>query len=178
MRLNLGCGNDIRKGWINLDIFDNEGVDVVHNLNELPLPFEDEMFDVILCKDILEHVNYIPLMGELHRILKEGGLIKIKVPHFTSKSNHIDPTHINTFSYRTFHYFVDDDDIFTYNKAVKKFSEIKKKIRFEQYKIFLLRFLNSYLEYWVNKCARHQSFYERSFLRIFPAFSLEVILKK
>lgn len=40
MKLNLGCGNDIREGWVNLDINKKEGVNVVHDLNEVPLPFE------------------------------------------------------------------------------------------------------------------------------------------
>lgn len=75
MKLNLGCGNDIRKGWINLDLYMHDGVDVSHDLNELPLPFDDNSFNVILCKNILEHIIYFPLMSELHRILKKGGKI-------------------------------------------------------------------------------------------------------
>lgn len=31
-RLNLGCGRDIKKGWINLDILKLPGVDVVYDL--------------------------------------------------------------------------------------------------------------------------------------------------
>jgi len=177
MKLNLGCGNDIRKGWINLDIQEREGVDIIHDLNKLPLHFEDEIFDVVLCKDIFEHVKYFALISEIYRILKKGGILIIKVPHFTSKSNYLDPTHINTFSSRTFYYFVDDDE-FAYNRDAKQFSKIKTRIRFEGFDILIFRIINKFLENWVNKSVRRQRFYERSFLRIFPAFSLEVILKK
>ena len=98
IKLNVGCGNDIREGWINLDIIKKEGIDIVHDLNKVPLPFEDDTFNYILCRNVLEHVNYVALMNDLHRILKQGGLLRIRVPHFTSKSNYADPTHINLFS--------------------------------------------------------------------------------
>ena len=38
-KLNLGCGNDIRQGYINLDVAELDGVDVVWDVNKLPLPF-------------------------------------------------------------------------------------------------------------------------------------------
>ena len=38
-RLNLGSGTDIRKDWVNLDTAALEVVDVVHDINKLPLPF-------------------------------------------------------------------------------------------------------------------------------------------
>jgi len=177
MKLNIGCGKDIRKRWINLDFAEGEGVDVVHDINKLPLPFEDKTFDIVLCKDVLEHVNYFPLVNDIHRILNKGGKLIIKVPHFTSKSNYADPTHINFFSSRTFYYFVNQDK-FAYDRAASQYSKIKIKIRFEGFDIFIFRIINKILENWVNKSERRQRFYERSFLRIFPAFCIEVILRK
>lgn len=177
MKLNLGCGNDIRKGWINLDVSDTTGVDVIHDLNKLPLPFENEKFDVVLCKDVLEHVNFLPLINDIYRILKLKGYLIIRVPHFTSKSNYADPTHINQFSTNTFYYFTEEKK-FGYNRSVKLFSKIKIKIDFEQFNIIFLRILNKVLEKWVNKSPRRQNFYERSFLRMFPALSIEILLKK
>ena len=52
-KLNLGSGIDIRPGYVNLDVAALPGVDVVHDLAELPLPFETAAFDEVLCKDIL-----------------------------------------------------------------------------------------------------------------------------
>ena len=40
-KLNLGCGTDIKKGYINLDVAKLDGVDVVHDINRLPLPFKE-----------------------------------------------------------------------------------------------------------------------------------------
>ncbi len=105
-KLNLGCGTDIRKGWVNLDVAPLPGVDVVHDLNDLPLPFADETFEEILCQDVLEHLEYIPVLRELHRILKPGGRLHIRVPHFTSRLSYVDPTHKKLFSFQTFEFFV------------------------------------------------------------------------
>jgi len=177
MKLNLGCGNKILEGYINLDINKGKGVDIVHDLNELPLPFENEIFDYILCRDVLEHVNYLPLMDELYRILKIGGKLKIKVPHFTSKITFGDPTHINQFSFITFYYFVDSGE-FAYNRNINLFSRINIRIGFEKSNKIFLRFFYKFLENWVNKSYRHQRFYENSFLRIFPAWYINVLLHK
>lgn len=106
-KLNLACGRIPLDGWINLDNKDLPGVDIVYDIEQLPLPFEDGRMDEILCYDILEHLDYIPLLQDLHRILKPGGMITIKVPHFTSRDNHIDPTHRKQFSIRTFDFFVE-----------------------------------------------------------------------
>lgn len=177
MKLNLGCGNDIREGWVNLDINKKEGVNVVHDLNEVPLPFEDNSFNYILCKDILEHVDYVILMNELHRILKKEGILRIRVPHFTSKSNYADPTHINLFSLNTFYYFVKKIH-FSYDRTVNLFSKIIVRIKLEKFKIFILKFIFNFLERWINKSFRHQYAYERTFLRTCPAECIEIILKK
>src|SRR3989338_9371651 len=104
-KLNLGCGNDIKQGWVNLDSAKLPGVNVVRNIEELPLPFGDGEFDEILANDILEHVEYIPVLKDLHRILKPGGKLTVRVPHFTSKNNFADPTHKKLFSVVTFDFF-------------------------------------------------------------------------
>ena len=104
-KLNLGSGKDIKDGWINLDSVKLPGVDVVHDIEKLLLPFANEEVDEILCQDILEHIEYIPVLKDIHRILKVEGKLKIRVPHFTSKGNFIDPTHKKRFSIYTFEMF-------------------------------------------------------------------------
>ena len=107
-KLNLGSGRDTKEDWINLDSARLPGVDIVHNIEKLPLPFRNEELDEILCQDILEHIEYIPTLKDLHRILKPGGKLTIRVPHFTSKNNFVDPTHKKRFSIYTFEMFVKD----------------------------------------------------------------------
>lgn len=48
------------------------------------LPFEDESFDFILCKDVLEHLlDPAQVLKECQRLLKKDGLLLVHVPnHF------------------------------------------------------------------------------------------------
>jgi len=45
--------------------------------------FEDDSFDVVLCNAMLEHDKYFwKTISEIHRLIKNGGLIVIGVPTF------------------------------------------------------------------------------------------------
>lgn len=176
-KLNLGCGNDIRKDWINLDIAPLQGVDVVHDLNHLPLPFDNNSFDFILCQDILEHLDYIDLLRELHRIIKPGGIVEIRVPHFSSRFNYIDPTHKKRFSIQTFDYFTPEALFGRKYYFDFHFTRIsKRKITFSKGPVF---FINYLVQPVVNAGKRTQVFYEASFLsRLFPCANIVVKLHK
>jgi predicted SAM-dependent methyltransferase len=184
-KLNLGCGVDIKEGWINLDSARLPGVDVVHDIETLPLPFRDEEFDEILAHDVLEHVEYIPVLKDLCRILKKGGTLTIRVPHFTSKNNFIDPTHKKQFSVNTFDFFVKHP--LTKNAHLEKervyyfdfvYDKVKKRrITFE--KSSRIFFYNRIVEWIFNLSPRMQSFYESTgFSREFPAENIITTLIK
>jgi len=82
--LNIGCGKDVKKGWVNLDSHKKYDADIIHDLNDLPLPFENNEFDYIYCAHVLEDfIDPIPLLNELIRIAKKGGKIEIRVPNAT-----------------------------------------------------------------------------------------------
>lgn len=180
-KLNLGCGRDIRSGFVNLDQTPLPGVDVVHDLGRLPLPFGDGAFDEILCQDILEHLHdYVPLLGELHRILAPGGRLVMRVPHFTSRDNFVDPTHRRLFSVDTFGFFAAEappskgherDYYFKF-----RFGRLESvRITFPRGSRLLLP--NSIVEPLVNRTHRAQVFYEQSGLsRLFPAENIEAVL--
>jgi len=46
-KLNLGCGDDYKDGYVNLDWNKNARADLYHNLNQIPYPFPDNTFDEI-----------------------------------------------------------------------------------------------------------------------------------
>lgn len=175
-KLNLGCGSDIREGWTNLDIAAIDGVDIVHDINTLPLPFGDDEFDYILAQDILEHLEYIPLLEDLYRILKSGASLEIRVPHFTSRYNFNDPTHKKMFSSKTMDFFVtgapDGREYyfdFHFSENASTFIEFEKGVFFWNYLI----------EPLINISKRTRVFYEASFLSgLFPAGNIIVKLKK
>ncbi len=83
--LNAGCGRMTEQGkYIDgaeityVDIRDNVGADVVHDLTKLPLPFGTNSFDEVWLYNIIEHLdNIFPFFEEIHRITKPDGIVKI-----------------------------------------------------------------------------------------------------
>ncbi|MBL1140629.1 MAG: methyltransferase domain-containing protein [Proteobacteria bacterium] len=106
MKINLGAGSDIRDEYVNHDITKLPGIDVVHDLNVFPWPWEDNSTDEIVAKDIIEHLDdFMAAMEEIHRILVSGGVVRIKVPYWNSVSRYADPTHQRGFHEITFKFF-------------------------------------------------------------------------
>ena len=91
MKLNIGCGGDIKKGWVNCDLIDDPDgprVDMVFDASRIPLPFDDNSVDEILLSHVLEHIpTWESTVTDIARILKPGGLLTVRVPYgvnFTS----------------------------------------------------------------------------------------------
>lgn len=176
MKLNLGCGKDIKTGWVNLDsIAKLPGIDICHDLENLPLPFGDNTFDEVLCQSVLEHIDdYIPLLRDIHRILKTGGKLTILVPHFTSKNAYTDPTHIRYFACRTFNFFTEaHSHAYYFDFSFSKIVRIR--INFEKNPLY---FYNYILNFLVNLNTSTQTIYEDTPLRVFPAFDISYELIK
>jgi len=106
IKLHLGCGHDIKPGWINHDLLDLPGVDMVHDLNNYPWPLEDNSIDEVWAKDIIEHMPTITkVMDELYRITKPHAKVYIAVPYWNSWEAITDPTHLSQFNEYTFDFF-------------------------------------------------------------------------
>ena len=105
-KLNLGCGINIKKGYVNVDITKFNGVDKTFDFDVFPYPFEDSEFDEIYCDNVLEHLKNVSLvMKELHRITKSEGVIKIIVPYYNCYGAYNDITHKHYFSHLAFEPF-------------------------------------------------------------------------
>ncbi len=80
MKLNLGCGRDIRKGWINCDRVDGPGVDLVFDASK-PFPLPSNKFTDVLASHVLEHIpNYADTVLECHRVLRRAGILEVRTP--------------------------------------------------------------------------------------------------
>lgn len=90
-KLNLGSGEFLKEGFINVDYYSNSTPDVSHNLNQFPYPFENDYFERVEADHVFEHL-YEPfqVMRELHRICAPGATIHIRVPHFSRGFTHAD----------------------------------------------------------------------------------------
>jgi len=103
-KLNLGCGNFKKDGFVNLDISEFTDPDIVHDLETFPYPFDDGYFDLIESDHVLEHLsNPFKVMAELHRILAKGGRLIVRVPHFSRAMTH--PQHKSGFDVTFPNYF-------------------------------------------------------------------------
>ena len=74
-KLDLACGSNKADGFIGVDICKTDAVDVVHDLNQTPWPFEDDSIDEARCSHFFEHLDSkerVSFMNELYRILKKG----------------------------------------------------------------------------------------------------------
>jgi len=83
MKLNLGSGHSSKIGYTNVDIYPFDNVDIVHDLEEIPYPFDDNSAVEIYMSHSLEHVSMtsVPsLLRECYRILQKNGNLIIIVP--------------------------------------------------------------------------------------------------
>lgn len=105
-KLNFGCGNDIKTGYINCDIEKFKGVDVCFDFNVIPYPFKANTFNYIYSDNVIEHLTNIPLvLKELHRISKNNAQIRIIVPYYNCYGAYNDLTHTHYFSHLSFEPF-------------------------------------------------------------------------
>ncbi|MBV9605286.1 MAG: class I SAM-dependent methyltransferase [Solirubrobacterales bacterium] len=102
--LDLGCGagnsvdvfraRDPEVQWVGLDVPGSpEGqlrtrTDArFETFDGLAMPFEDGAFDLVYCKQVLEHVRRPePLLAEVHRVLRPGGW-------FAGSTSQLEPYH-------------------------------------------------------------------------------------
>jgi ubiquinone/menaquinone biosynthesis C-methylase UbiE len=162
----LGCGKDIKKGWINLDFVKGKGVNVIWNINKFPWPFKDNEIDLVFASHVLEHVEDLEkTMTEIRRICKNNAKIIIRVPHFSCGVSYRDPTHKRLFSYFTFDYFEKGE----YN--LPKFKIKDRELNFTR---LSLTWLNKIFNPIINLSP---SIYERGFCWIFPVAEVLVTLE-
>ncbi|MEW6730261.1 MAG: class I SAM-dependent methyltransferase [Acidobacteriota bacterium] len=106
--LDIGCGKHKTVGALGLDCNPKTDADVIHDLNDIPYPFPDNEFDLIVGNQVIEHVeDVLAVMRELYRIARPGALIRLDTPHYTDVSSFRDPTHRHHFTCESFMYFTE-----------------------------------------------------------------------
>jgi SAM-dependent methyltransferase len=70
-----------KANYIGIGLSSDE-VDLKIDLEKQPLPYEDNSFDVVLCTDVLEHLdNIYEVFDELCRVSKKYVIISLPNPH-------------------------------------------------------------------------------------------------
>jgi len=89
LKLNLGCGDKILPGYVNVDVAETRAgkrPDVLCDLHALT-PFQDNSVDEILSVHVVEHFwrwEVVGVLKEWVRVLKPGGLMVIECPNLKS----------------------------------------------------------------------------------------------
>ena len=81
-RLNWGCGDWTEPGWINSDIKEASGVDLVADIRD-GLPLETDSIDYAVSIHSLPEIPFteiVPALTELRRVLKPGGVLRLALP--------------------------------------------------------------------------------------------------
>jgi SAM-dependent methyltransferase len=95
LKIHLGCGADIRSGFINIDMGlapwasvntkpHPDAVVIRHDLRR-GLPLADESCDFIYSSHFFEHLDYrdgLKLMRDCYRALRPGGTFRVSLPNF------------------------------------------------------------------------------------------------
>jgi len=81
MKLNLGCGGEHKKGYLNVDAFNKTIAD--KEMEATNLIFDDYSIDEILISQVIEHFGIarsIYALSECFRVLKNSGKLIIETP--------------------------------------------------------------------------------------------------
>lgn len=109
IKLNLGCGSDIKKEYINSDIL---GGDVKWDLTIFPWPWPDNYADEILMFHVLEHLpDTYKTINEIRRILKPNGKFIGQIPHCFSNLAFWNAQHCRYFHQNAFSGLANDLDM-------------------------------------------------------------------
>lgn len=105
----LGCGNFPGESKPGSEVVNHDrtkhrpGIDVAHDLNQMPWPWDDHTFDRLVALSVLEHLDrdLLTSLNECHRLLVAGGRLTIKLPLQSAYNAYDDPTHRWFFTVRS-----------------------------------------------------------------------------
>jgi SAM-dependent methyltransferase len=167
--IDLGCGKyKFNNKAVGVDIVKLPGVNKVFDLTKNPYPFKAASVDLIHCAQLLEHFDFkqqLNLLLECSRILKQGGILDLRVPHAFSIGALQDPTHKSFFTYHSIEYFL--------KKNAKYNWYINNKISFQ----LIYKNTNVFLTYQNNLFRAWRifdvlvTFFLRSVLNVSPALA-------
>ena len=85
LKLNLGCGRNIKSGWVNVDREEKENkLDIICDLAK-EFPFKDNSCQYIYNEHFIEHLDWLSglrFLKNCHRCLKPGGVLRLVFPDF------------------------------------------------------------------------------------------------
>ena len=181
IKLNAGCGDERKPGFVGLDIRMSDGTDVVCDLTT-QLPFDTNSVSHIRAKSFLEHVGDLDaLLREFTRVLTHSGTLDIYVPHWSNPFYFSDYTHKRFFGLATFDYFAAPETIQRY-RTVPVYSDlsletVSVRLLFKSPFERITKLLKPF-QFVINRSRKLQIFYEFHLATIFPCYAIEYHLRK
>lgn len=96
IKLDMGCGPNKREGFIGVDQYAMDGVDVVLDIGTAVWPWDDSEVAEIHASHFIEHLTAsqrVHFVNEAYRVLQPGGSVTIITPHWASNRAYGDFTH-------------------------------------------------------------------------------------
>lgn len=142
IRLNLGCGNKLKKEFINIDNREiiKESYKFLKHDCFLPLPYEDNTIDEIEARHFLEHISHRKIdeiFLDWIKKLKIGGSILISVPN---TSYYIDKYINKKWNCEKFSYHMYGGQDYSGNFHYNCFDETSLKRLFKKHKLKVVEF--------------------------------------
>jgi hypothetical protein len=112
-KLNLGCGVDYRKGWINTDISKEVKADLYFDCRKEKIPLEDNSCSEAYVSGVLEQIltneEFVFCLNELWRVT--SGSLTVIVPNSKYSITFRDPFDCRHFLEETFQYVDKDSEL-------------------------------------------------------------------
>ena len=108
INLNLGCGLRRFDGFVNIDNRKEVNPDMVWDIARHGLPYDENMVDVVVARDFLEHIapdRVIFVIEEIWRVLKVGGRLEHMTPSTDGRGAFQDPTHRSFWNKNSWMYY-------------------------------------------------------------------------
>lgn len=119
VKLDIGCGAAKTPGAIGLDRLRLPGADVVCELAHFPWPIASDCADHVLFNHSIQYLGPFPkLLQELRRLCKNGAVIEIRSPHFSSYNYFSDPQYCFPLAWRSFDFWSPKSH-FSYNYSAR-----------------------------------------------------------
>lgn len=113
-KLSLGCGQSKPEGYFGIDIMDVPGVDLLHNLWEMPWPIKTNSVEELQCSHLVEHIphwrpawekdGWFMFFDEVYRVCKKDAICSFQHPYVMNGRAFWDPTHTRFIHETTWYY--------------------------------------------------------------------------
>jgi len=85
IKIDIGCGPNKQNGFIGIDMYEDKNIDHVLDMEEDPLPFDDNSVDFVFSNHAFEHItDPRNILKEIVRVCKQDALVELWTPYLKS----------------------------------------------------------------------------------------------